>query len=69
MDEAQVTWDMKGDECLICAAVTTAAVIRLTFIRVQRNVEHEREEVLQKLSVVVGKMQTFAVFSGEIEQN
>lgn len=53
------------DKNLICASVTIAALTRLTFIRVKRNVEHEREEVLQKLSVVVGKMQTFAVFSGE----
>lgn len=53
------------DKYLICASVTIAARTRLTFIRVKRNVEHEREEVLQKLSVVVGKMQTFAVFSVE----
>lgn len=44
-----------------------AAAVRLTFIRVERNVEHEREEVLQELRVVVGKMQTSAVFSGETE--
>lgn len=55
------------DEYLLCASLTIAAVVRLTFIRVERNVEHEREEVLQKLGVVVGKMQTFAVFSGGTE--
>lgn len=58
------------DKYLICTSVTIAALTRLTFIRVKRNIEHEREEVLQKLSVIVGNMQTFAVFSGENrEQN
>lgn len=53
------------DKYLMCTCVTIAALTRLTFIRVERNIEHEREEVLQKLSVIVGNMQTFAVFSGE----
>ena len=37
----------------------------LTLIRFWGNIQHEREEVLQKLGVVVRKMQTFAVFSEE----
>lgn len=39
----------------------------LTLIRFWGDVQHEREEVLQKLCVVVRKMQTFAVLSGETE--
>lgn len=43
------------------------AVNTLTLVRFWGNVQHERKEVLQKLGVVVRKMQTFAVFPGATE--
>lgn len=50
------------------ATVTNLAnsVNTLTFIRL-RHVQHEQEEVLQELGVVVRKMQTFAVFPEETQ--
>lgn len=73
MDEALVTWEK--NKCIISLVSLQQwqilkhlnAVNTLTLIRFWRNFQHEREEVLQKLGVVVRKMQTFAVFPGEGE--
>lgn len=69
VDEALVTCDAKqlyiSSVCLKQQRILQAVISTLTFIRFWGNVQHEREEVLQKLGVVVGEMQTFAVLSGE----
>lgn len=39
----------------------------LTFIRFRGDVQHEGEEALQELGVVVGEMQALAVLPGEAE--
>lgn len=41
--------------------------MKLTLIRFWRNIQHERKEVLQKLCVVVRKVQTLAVFPAKRE--
>lgn len=69
MDEALVTCGTKqshshSDPNTYCEAVASRA---LTFIGFRGNVQHEREEALQELRVVVGEMQTLAVLSGEAE--
>lgn len=72
VDETLVTYKIKKRQIVhLCVPRTPRyelCVCELTFIGLWGDIQHEREEVLQELCVVIRKLQVLAVFSADTKE-